>query len=141
MDSINPDHYKKGSVEAFDAILSATVDKRGGEAVCVSNVIRYLWRYESKGGLTDVRKARWYLDHLIELLEKGPQALEEPAAVVESQVGQETAQTLRWVGIDLQSDLLKQVADEMEVSKLLLDECAPHVPESLRSRIREVRIG
>ena len=139
MDSINPDHYKKGSVEAFDAILSATVDKRGGEAVCVSNVIRYLWRYESKGGLTDVRKARWYLDHLIELLEKGPQDLEEPVAVVE--VGPETAQTLRWVGIDLQSDLLTKVADEMEVSKLLLDECAQHVPESLRSRIREVRVG
>ncbi|MBQ3420987.1 MAG: DUF3310 domain-containing protein [Romboutsia sp.] len=64
-DPINPNHYKQGEVECIDAIKSATVGKSGVEAVCVSNVIKYLWRYEAKNGLEDVIKAKWYLDRLI----------------------------------------------------------------------------
>jgi hypothetical protein len=61
---VNPSHYKKGEVECIDAIASATVGKSGMEAVCVANVIKYLWRYEDKGGVTDVEKALWYLNKL-----------------------------------------------------------------------------
>jgi hypothetical protein len=32
------------------------------------NVIKYLWRYENKGGKTDLEKAEWYLKRLIEEL-------------------------------------------------------------------------
>lgn len=42
----------------------------GLEAVCVANVIKYLWRYEAKGGLEDVKKAQWYLERLIKHLSK-----------------------------------------------------------------------
>ena len=63
-DAINPGHYKAGKVECIDALEAATVNKQGIEAVCTANAIKYLWRYESKGGLEDVRKARWYLDRL-----------------------------------------------------------------------------
>ena len=65
-DLIEPLHYRQGEVECIDALKSATVGKSGIEAVCVANVIKYLWRYEAKGGVEDVRKARWYLDRLIE---------------------------------------------------------------------------
>jgi hypothetical protein len=68
-DAINPSHYKQGKVECIDAIESATVNKTGLEAVCVANVIKYLWRYEAKNGLEDVRKAQWYLAKLIDYLE------------------------------------------------------------------------
>ena len=68
-DAINPSHYKQGKVECIDAIESATVNKTGLEAVCVANVIKYLWRYEAKNGLEDVRKAQWYLAKLIDCLE------------------------------------------------------------------------
>ena len=68
-DAINPSHYKQGKVECIDALESATVNKTGLEAVCVANVIKYLWRYESKNGLEDVRKAQWYLAKLIDYLE------------------------------------------------------------------------
>ena len=68
-DAINPNHYRRGSVECIDAIESATVDKRGIEAVCTANVLKYLWRYEAKNGLEDVKKARWYLERLIVALE------------------------------------------------------------------------
>ena len=30
------------------------------------NVIKYLWRYENKGGKQDLEKAEWYLKRLIE---------------------------------------------------------------------------
>lgn len=69
-DSINPQHYRNGEVECIDALAAATVNKPGIQAVCVANVIKYLWRYESKNRLEDVRKAKWYLEKLIEELEK-----------------------------------------------------------------------
>lgn len=53
-DAINPQHYKAGKVECIEALESATIHKQGLEAVCVANVIKYLWRYESKGGLQDL---------------------------------------------------------------------------------------
>lgn len=68
-DNINPDHYKAGAVECIDALEAATVNKTGIEAVCTSNIIKYLWRYENKNGLEDVKKAQWYLQKLIEKLE------------------------------------------------------------------------
>ena len=70
IDVVNhPLHYNKGRIECIDAIDSATAGKSGIEAVCVANVIRYLWRYEEKGGLESVRKAQWYLNKLISELE------------------------------------------------------------------------
>ena len=65
----HPSHYTKGRIECIDAIDSATTGKSGIEAVCVANVIKYLWRYEEKGGLESVRKAQWYLNKLISELE------------------------------------------------------------------------
>ncbi len=64
-DAINPTHYTRGSVECIDAIEAATVDKRGIEAACTANIIKYLWRYEAKNGIEDVKKARWYLERLL----------------------------------------------------------------------------
>jgi hypothetical protein len=68
-DSINPAHYQQGEIQCIEALESATIGKTGIESVCTANVIKYLWRYEAKGGLEDVKKARWYLEHLIAILE------------------------------------------------------------------------
>lgn len=65
----HPSHYTQGGIECIDAITAATVGKTGIEAVCVANVVKYLWRYEEKNGLEDVKKARWYLERLINELE------------------------------------------------------------------------
>lgn len=65
----HPSHYTKGNIECIDAIESATVGKTGIEAVAVANVIKYLWRYEEKNGLEDVKKDKWYLNKLISELE------------------------------------------------------------------------
>jgi hypothetical protein len=72
-DNVNhPSHYTQGGVECIDAITAATVNKTGIEAVCTANVIKYLWRYEAKNGLEDVKKAQWYINRLIAELEGKP---------------------------------------------------------------------
>jgi len=42
------------------------------------NVVKYVWRYKHKNGLEDLRKARWYLDRLINKLEKEQELLPDP---------------------------------------------------------------
>lgn len=70
IDNVNhPSHYCQGGIECIDALKAATVGKTGIEAVCVANVIKYLWRYEEKNGLEDVKKAQWYIKRLIQELE------------------------------------------------------------------------
>ena len=71
VDMVNhPSHYTQGGIECIDALKAATVSKTGIEAVCTANAIKYLWRYEEKIGIEDVKKARWYIDRLIKELEE-----------------------------------------------------------------------
>ena len=52
MDKINhPQHYTAGKVECIEAIESATAGLSGIEAVCVANVIKYVWRFKLKNGV------------------------------------------------------------------------------------------
>lgn len=69
-DKVNsPSHYNHGEIECIDAIAAAlTLDELKG--FVRGNVIKYLWRMEHKGGLEDLKKARWYLDYLINKLGK-----------------------------------------------------------------------
>lgn len=57
-----PPHYNAGKVECIEA---ATINLTGIDAVCTGNAIKYLWRWKQKGGVEDLRKAKWYLDRLI----------------------------------------------------------------------------
>ena len=70
----HPKHYTRGGIECIDALKAATVGKCGIEAVCVANVIKYLWRYEEKNGIEDVRKAKWYIERLLKELEESQQS-------------------------------------------------------------------
>ena len=65
----HPAHYTGGKVECIDAIEAATTGLEGIEAVCTANVIKYVWRWKWKGGVEDLKKARWYLDKLIKTME------------------------------------------------------------------------
>lgn len=35
----------------------------------IGNAVKYLWRHELKGGLEDLKKAKWYIDDAIKQLE------------------------------------------------------------------------
>lgn len=68
-DNVNhPVHYQtlKG-LEAIDVIEAFTSDLQGIEAVCTGNVLKYMCRWKKKNGLEDLKKARWYLDRLIDM--------------------------------------------------------------------------
>lgn len=72
-DNVNsPSHYTQAGIECIDAITAAVSGKTGIEAVCVANVIKYLWRYELKNGVEDVKKAQWYLNRLVSELDSKP---------------------------------------------------------------------
>ena len=62
----NPAHYTQGGIECIDAIrASMTVDEFAG--FLKGNAVKYLWRYRHKGkAAEDLKKARWYIDRLIE---------------------------------------------------------------------------
>lgn len=66
MSATNPDHYRQGKVECIDAIESATTDLHGIDAFCTGNAMKYLWRWNQKGGVDDLRKAQWYIQRLID---------------------------------------------------------------------------
>ena len=63
-DPINPSHYKQGGIECIEAIKAATGE--GFIGYVWGNVLKYLWRWPKKGGVDDLKKARWYLDRLIQ---------------------------------------------------------------------------
>lgn len=68
-DPIRPFHYAfdEGVIECIDYIESHAFDFVEG------NVIKYVTRYQHKNGTEDLKKARWYLDRLIERSEKWDQ--------------------------------------------------------------------
>lgn len=66
-DLVNPSHYKDTPIECIEAIKAAMTEQQF-QGYLRGNVIKYLWRYENKGGKVDLEKAEWYLKRLIEEL-------------------------------------------------------------------------
>ena len=65
-DPVNrPKHYNKSRIECIHAIEAATGD--GYEYYLQGNILKYLWRYDYKNGVEDLKKAQWYLFKLIEI--------------------------------------------------------------------------
>jgi hypothetical protein len=68
-DNVNrPSHYGQGQIEAIEYIQDfQTHEEYIG--YLRGNIAKYLHRWRYKNGLEDLKKARWYLDRLIELEE------------------------------------------------------------------------
>ena len=62
----HPDHYKSGKYEVIDIIDEFCKDLTGIEAVCTANAIKYILRWKKKNGVQDLKKAVWYLTHMID---------------------------------------------------------------------------
>ena len=61
-----PEHYNQGDVECIDAIKAA-LGQDGFICYLRGNVMKYVWRcYDKNMPVTDLRKARWYLERIIE---------------------------------------------------------------------------
>lgn len=68
-DPVNhPDHYTSGNIECLDAIKSALGENY--QFYVQGNLIKYIWRFNHKNGVEDLKKAQFYLDDLIALLDE-----------------------------------------------------------------------
>lgn len=66
----HPAHYTGGKMECIDIVDVMTEGKQGLEAFCTGNIVKYLYRYNKKGGVEDVKKAEWYFKKLVEVLDE-----------------------------------------------------------------------
>ena len=60
-EQVGGDHYKSLAIQPVEFI------HRNGIGFIEGNVIKYVCRYRVKSGIADLKKARHYLDMLIEL--------------------------------------------------------------------------
>ena len=65
----HPLHYNAAKMEVIDAIAGLG----HAEGFCVGNIIKYVTRYRHKGGVEDLKKAKWYIDYMIENCENKEQ--------------------------------------------------------------------
>jgi len=69
-DMVNsPPHYNTGDIECIDAIKESMTPE-SFRGYLKGNIQKYIWRYEAKKGIEDLKKAEWYLNRLIKTLEK-----------------------------------------------------------------------
>ena len=66
---IGGNHYASKAVQPWDA-MQAWLSREEFAGYLRGNVIKYMARCNDKGGIEDVRKARHYIDKLIETLEQ-----------------------------------------------------------------------
>ena len=64
----HPDHYNSGQYEVVDVIDDAGF----GEGFCLGNALKYILRAKHKENyVEDLKKAKWYLEYLIQRIENG----------------------------------------------------------------------
>lgn len=67
----HPSHYQsKSGLEVIDVIEAFTEGLEGIEAADTANAIKYICRWKAKNGAQDLEKAIWYIQHLIDHLNK-----------------------------------------------------------------------
>lgn len=78
-DMVNhPSHYQSESgLEVIDVIKAFTSNLTGVEATDTGNVLKYMCRWKNKNGVEDLKKAKWYLEHLIDNVENRIDSKEE----------------------------------------------------------------
>ena len=65
-DMVNhPPHYNQYGIECIDAIKACT--GKHFDSYLQGNILKYLWRFNYKNGVEDLKKAQWYLSKLIEI--------------------------------------------------------------------------
>ena len=70
-DNVNhPNHYTQSGVECIDFIRDMISPFSGVVAGDFQNVLKYTWRAHDKNGVEDIKKARWYMKHAIQMINK-----------------------------------------------------------------------
>ena len=61
-------HYETGRFKCID-VMEETQGKEATADFCVCNALKYIYRHKRKNGTEDIRKAVWYLNKHLELME------------------------------------------------------------------------
>jgi hypothetical protein len=58
----HPSHYTQGKIECIEVL-----EQLAGQGMDfrILHAIRYLWRYQHKGGAESLRKAVWYIERVL----------------------------------------------------------------------------
>lgn len=64
----HPQHYTHGGIETID-YLQAKMTQEQFEGYLLGNILKYVSRYPHKNGVEDLKKAEWYIDKLIGVIE------------------------------------------------------------------------
>jgi len=59
----HPSHYTQGGIECIEVLEQLA---ESGHDFRILNAIKYLWRYQHKGGDESLRKAIWYIERTLE---------------------------------------------------------------------------
>lgn len=62
---VSPAHYASQRIQPID-YMKATLTQEEYIGYCCGNIIKYCSRWRKKNGIEDLRKARQYLDWMIE---------------------------------------------------------------------------
>lgn len=63
---VGGEHYQNKAIQPWDAMQAWMTDEQF-KGFLWGNVIKYIARWQDKGGIEDLRKARHYMDKLIEV--------------------------------------------------------------------------
>ena len=63
---IGGEHYRSKTIQPWDA-MQAWMTPEQFEGFLWGNIVKYIARWKDKGGVEDLRKARHYMDKLIEV--------------------------------------------------------------------------
>ena len=58
---VGGDHYKKMNIQPIDFILANDL------GFCEGNIVKYICRWRSKGGIEDLKKIKHYVGLIIEM--------------------------------------------------------------------------
>lgn len=62
---VGGDHYRSKGLQPWD-VMKAWFSSTEFQGFLIGNVLKYVCRFKDKNGVEDLRKARHYLDKLIE---------------------------------------------------------------------------
>lgn len=133
-DPVNsPAHYTYGKIEVIDAIEGLALGFHEG------NVVKYVARFRRKDGLTDLLKARWYLDRLIANVRAETTDLIAQPIVGEpdAKPRREQIGTVHHIAIDVDIDRFTDAVLERDWLPVFSSKCA--TVTELRGLCREAR--
>lgn len=70
IDMVNhPPHYNSSESKCECGRRIECIDVTRHMSFNIGNAVKYLWRFQHKNGIEDLKKAKWYLDDVIRQLE------------------------------------------------------------------------